>query len=212
MQKSWHSLHSFLVILFVSVSFISPAYAKNNITPLSGPSVINSEPGGILEQVLLVYNKYIADNGNSFSTSDKLSDGELDKALGLMKELYITAQKTGDAHGAVALLIKKGLPKESLSEAFKGDLTQISEDASKFMAQAREQLIEDTLLKVLAEPEKVISGGTETGKAVKIMWPGLTQVTLIVGCAVTWIRPFLSTRWILRRVPGPVQKIWTRHF
>jgi len=169
MQKTWYRTYPLLIVLFVSFSLIPTVYSKNNSQASAGPSVVLIEPGGIQEQVLEVFNKFMNQSGKSVTNVKELSPDQLKKAAELMTALYVTADKGGDAHGTVALLIKKGLKKGALSKDFKKNKKnkwrKIPKKASQFMARAREQMIEGTMFKVIGEPSSV---GLEDGQKLHI--------------------------------------------
>ncbi|MBN1257115.1 MAG: PASTA domain-containing protein, partial [Planctomycetes bacterium] len=172
----------FLLIVLALATICTPLYSEDTSTTEAQPlNVVISEPGGIPEQVLILYNKFISSHGELSSSGGQLSEADLAKAFDLMKNLYVVANETGDPHGTVALLIKKGLDEDSMSDGFKEKYkeTQISEGASKFMAQAREQMIEATIKEVIGNRKDIHIGRSDSGNPNSGMRSDLDQTFFV---------------------------------
>jgi hypothetical protein len=150
--------------------------------PEEDTRVVLAEPGGVPEQVLALYNKFMDHRGNLPTAGrGRLSEADLKTATELMRTLYVPAESSGDAHGTVALLIKQGLESDSLSEDFKAKYkrTQIGEDASRLMASAREQMIEATILDVLGKRKDLHVARSDTGNPDSGMRSDLDQTFFV---------------------------------
>ena len=73
MHKLWNKKFRFLSVFLMVFVFSNPLYSQDSNADLSGSTVVISEPGGIPEQVLELFNKFTKQKGDSFSVDGKLS-------------------------------------------------------------------------------------------------------------------------------------------
>ena len=88
------SLHTLLFSIFFSISIVLTAGMPATVLARQEPTVVVSEPGGYSEQVLTVFNKFMDKNSRVITEAKRLNPDQLGKAVALMSDLYVTADKS----------------------------------------------------------------------------------------------------------------------
>jgi hypothetical protein len=181
-----------LVLVISLVSMLVPGTTGDQRTV---PATVSSEatvnvvaPGGPAERVLGLYNDFMNGAGRGFAwrPGAPLSEGQLALMKTLMTTLYAAAAADGaDAHKTIALLISQGLSDSSVSDAFQKTFQekghrhwQIGDEMSLAMAEARDVLIEQSVVEVARKNGWMI-GRSDSGNPKSGMRSDLDQTFFV---------------------------------